>query len=76
MFDVMDVGVFVFDVNGSGKCSLWLVVFGLLLVFDGGDIVCVLFVSVDNMIEQVGVLQVLLNIGVGVDELIVFENQW
>jgi aminopeptidase N len=76
MFDAMDAGAFVPDAVGSGKRSLRLAALGLLSVIDGGDTDRALFASADNMTEQAGALQALLNIGAGADELTAFENQW
>jgi aminopeptidase N len=76
MFDAMDAGAFVPDAVGSGKRSLRLAALGLLSVLDGGDTARALFASADNMTEQAGALQALLNIGAGADELTAFENQW
>lgn len=76
MFDAMDAGAFVPDADGSGKRSLRLAALGLLSVLDGGDTARALFASADNMTEQAGALQALLNIGAGAEELTAFENQW
>lgn len=76
MFDAMDAGAFVPDAVGSGKRSLRLAALGLLSVLDGGDTARALFASADNMTEQAGALQALLNIGAGAEELSAFENQW
>jgi aminopeptidase N len=76
VFDAMDAGAFVPDAVGSGKRSLRLAALGLLSVLDGGDTARALFASADNMTEQAGALQALLNIGAGADELTAFENQW
>ena len=76
MFDAMDAGAFVPDANGSGKRGLRLAALALLSVLDGGDTARALFASADNMTEQAGALQALLNIGAGAEELSAFENQW
>ncbi len=69
-------GPFTPDARAAGRRALRIAALGLLTRVDGGRAAAAAFRSANNMTEEVGALSALLEIGLGQEELALFEARW
>jgi aminopeptidase N len=69
-------GPFTPDARAAGRRALRIAALGLLTRIDGGRAARAAYRAADNMTEEVGALAALLDVGLGQEELRLFESRW
>ena len=71
-----DTGPFISDAASSGRRALKLTALSYLTTLDGGAAAARIFSAANNMTDEQGALNALLNAGLGQSELTRFETRW